>query len=208
MAISNPKQNPFAAPTMAAAPAQSKDSTYAPAATDPETLRKRRELASRLFQARKSGVSMGEAVSSETGVDVGNIQQGSVDTAMGTGLTESEIAGFAQRLYGGMYDTQKAPTPNETKVATPMLDQYDRYQNTPIGSSPMGATGGLAKGPSRTGGTPIGAMSQSDRMREITKANLLRDASERRRQSALLRAEEDAYNQVYGGRKFEVYPQP
>lgn len=235
-----PQINPFAAPTMAASPSQSKGSTYAPATSDPETLRKRRELASRLFQAKQAGKTMGEAVSSETGVDIGNIQQGAVDMAGGTGLSESEIAGFAERLYAGKYDTAKKGSVFEqqeraaqeaSKAAgafggdnwrgqsstdkamteplrqqasqptqTPLLDQYAEYQKSPIGSTPMGASG-LGRGPSPTGGTRIGGMSQSERMRAITANNLLRDAAERRRQQAQLTAEERGFNRIYASPK-------
>lgn len=222
-----PQINPFAAPTMAASPSQSKGSTYAPATSDPETLRKRRELASRLFQAKQAGKTMGEAVSSETGVDIGNIQQGAVDMAGGTGLSESEIAGFAERLYAGKYDTAKKGSVFEQqeraaqeaskaagafggdnwrgqsstdKTQTPLLDQYAEYQKSPIGSTPMGASG-LGRGPSPTGGTRIGGMSQSERMRAITANNLLRDAAERRRQQAQLTAEERGFNRIYASPK-------
>lgn len=146
---------------MAASPSQSKGS-YAAPTDDPEMKRKRMELASRLFQARQAGKGMGESVSSETGVDVGNIQQGVVDTAGGTGLSEGEIAGFAERLYAGKYDTAKKGSvfdqqeraaserskasgafggPNlldktsETAISTPRLDKLDALQAAPFGSS-------------------------------------------------------------------------
>lgn len=227
MAItSSPKNNSYAAPTMAASPSQSKGS-YAAPTDDPEMKRKRIELASRLFQAKQAGKGMSEAVSSETGVDVGNIQQGVVDTAGGTGLTEGEIAGFAERLYAGKYDTAKKGSvfdqqeraaqerskasgafggdnwrgqSSTDQAQTPLLDQYAEYQKSPIGSTPMGASG-LGRGPSPTGGTRIGRMSQSERMRAITVNNLLRDANERRRQQGQLTAEERGFNSAYASSK-------
>lgn len=75
--------------------------------------------------------------------------------------------------------------------STPRLDRLDAMQGTPMGSALIGASGvqgargGLAKGPSRTGGTPIGGgnvgigetpfgtrSSSARLMNNITRANL------------------------------------
>lgn len=104
--------------------------------------------------------------------------------------------------YASQFETQKQPTP-----AAPASNagQMASTQNEPLGSAMMGASGvqgavgGLSRGPSRTGGTPIGRMSSDDRMSQIA-TNLLRRAyRERQREASVLNAEEDAFNRVYGG---------
>ncbi|MFN4909390.1 MAG: hypothetical protein ACK5H0_10210 [Bacteroidota bacterium] len=172
--------------------------TYATAATDKDMLRKRQEMASRLIAAKGQGKSMADALTSETGVDIANLQKGSVDTKMGTGLSEEEIAGYAERLFNPQQkpsETQK-PTTEQTGVAqrsiTPLLDQYDEYQKTPIGSNLIGAAG-LGRGPSRTGGTPIGGGSKSGQMQNIA-ANLLYKAyRDRQREMKLMGGQEKAF---------------
>ena len=223
-------------------------STYAVPSTDEETLRKRRDLASRLFQAKQAGKSMNEAVMSESGVDVGNLQKGSVDVKMGTGLTEEEVAGFAERLYAGKYgqagateaskgsifdQQEKAAqaastasgafggpnskgTSSQYQVPTPRLDRLAAMQGSPMGSVSIGAkgvqgaTGGLARGSSPTGGTPIGGgggigaspfgtkSSAARQMNAITGANLFFAAEERRRQLEEQAAREKGFNMAYG----------
>ena len=111
-------------------------STYAVPSTDEETLRKRRDLASRLFQAKQAGKSMNEAVMSESGVDVGNLQKGSVDVKMGTGLTEEEVAGFAERLYAGKYDKTAPATAPKGSI----FDQQEKIAQA--ASAASGAFGG------------------------------------------------------------------
>ena len=180
-------------------------STYAVASTDKDMLNKRRDLASRLFQAKQAGKTMEEALASESGVDVGNLQKGSVDTKMGTGLTEEEVAGFAERLYAGKYGGQSA-TPTAAQGSgsgTPM-------GSVSIGASGVqGATGGLAKGRSRTGGTPLGGSStgfspfgggtsSAKMMNNIASANLYFAAAERQRQLKEQEAEERGFNRANG----------
>jgi len=118
-------------------------STYAVASTDKDTLNKRRDLASRLFQAKQAGKTMEEALTSESGVDVGNLQKGSVDTKMGTGLTEEEVAGFAERLYAGKYGGQSA-TPTTAQGSGSgsgsVFDQQEKVAQA--ASAASGAFGG------------------------------------------------------------------
>lgn len=220
-------------------------STYAVPSTDEETLRKRRDLASRLFQAKQAGKSMNEAVMSESGVDIGNLQKGSVDVKMGTGLTEEEVAGFAERLYAGKYgqagatDASKGSVfDQQEKVAqaasaasgafggpnskgkssqyqapTPRLDRLAAMQGTPMGSVSIGAsgvqgaTGGLAKGASRTGGTPIGTKTSSaNKMGDIVAANLYFASAERQRQLNEQKAKERGFNSSFGNDTQEFTP--
>ena len=212
-------------------------STYAVPSTNEETLRKRRDLASRLFQAKQAGKSMNEAVMSESGVDVGNLQKGSVDVKMGTGLTEEEVAGFAERLYAGKYgqagateaskgsifdQQEKAAqaastasgafggpnskgTSSQYQAPTPRLDRLAAMQGSPMGSVSIGAsgvqgaTGGLAKGASRTGGTPIGTKTSSaNKMGNILAANLYFASAERQRQLNEQEAKERGFNSSFG----------
>lgn len=155
--------------------------------TDPETLKRRREMASRLFQAREKGLTREQALSSEAGLDEKNLT-GMPDMAFGTNLTEQQISAFADRLYAGKYDqaqpqsvfdqqeigAQKRATASGAfggptaigksslgQPATPNLDRLAKMQSEPIGSNLMGATGGLGKGPSKTGGTPLGGANSS-----------------------------------------------
>jgi hypothetical protein len=114
-------------------------STYAVASTDKDMLNKRRDLASRLFQAKQAGKTMEEALTSESGVNVGNLQKGSVDTKMGTGLTEEEIAGFAERLYAGKYGGQSA-TPTAAQGSGSVFDQQEKVAQA--ASAASGAFGG------------------------------------------------------------------
>jgi len=114
-------------------------STYAVASTDKDTLNKRRDLASRLFQAKQAGKTMEEAITSESGVDIRNLQKGSVDTKMGTGLTEEEVAGFAERLYAGKYGGQSA-TPTTAQGSGSVFDQQEKVARAAAAAS--GAFGG------------------------------------------------------------------
>jgi hypothetical protein len=114
-------------------------STYAVASTDKDMLNKRRDLASRLFQAKQAGKTMEEALTSESGVDVRNLQKGSVDTKMGTGLTEEEVAGFAERLYAGKYGGQSA-TPTAAQGSGSVFDQQEKVAQA--ASAASGAFGG------------------------------------------------------------------
>jgi hypothetical protein len=114
-------------------------STYAVASTDKDMLNKRRDLASRLFQAKQAGKTMEEALTSESGVDIRNLQKGSVDTKMGTGLTEEEVAGFAERLYAGKYGGQSA-TPTAAQGSGSVFDQQEKVAQA--ASAASGAFGG------------------------------------------------------------------
>jgi hypothetical protein len=114
-------------------------STYAVASTDKDMLNKRRDLASRLFQAKQAGKTMEEALTSESGVDVRNLQKGSVDTKMGTGLTEEEVAGFAERLYAGKYGGQST-TPTTAQGSGSVFDQQEKVAQA--ASAASGAFGG------------------------------------------------------------------
>jgi hypothetical protein len=147
---------------------------YAPAAQDEDTLKKRRELASRLWKARESGMTPEDAMRSETGVDINHLNN-TVDTKFGTGLQESEIAGFVDRLYRGKYDQNNTNEsvfdrqerearerstasgafggPNwrgqssEAQPETPRLDRLAQMQNEPIGSRPMSSSRRLIGSP-------------------------------------------------------------
>lgn len=118
-------------------------------------------------------------------------------------------------------DTTPATTAQDSGPATPRLDRLAAMQGTPMGSVSIGAkgvqgaTGGLAKGPSRTGGTPIGRgigigaspfgsrSSAARQMNAITGANLFRAEQERLQQqeqqnleNERIRAEIDAYKKA------------
>jgi len=115
--------------------------TYATAATDEDILKKRQDLASRLIAAKGQGKSMEDAVLSETGVNLGNIQKGSIDTKMGTGLAEEEIAGFAERLFQPKQSTSTTvgvQQPQDSKKVAggtfSRLDEYEKLQSQPFGA--------------------------------------------------------------------------
>lgn len=166
---------------------------------DPETLKRRREMASRLFQAREKGLTREQALSSEAGLDEKNLT-GMPDMAFGTNLTEQQISAFANRLYAGKYDqaqpqsvfdrqeigAQKRAAASGAfggptaigksslgQPATPNLDRLAKMQSEPIGSNLMGATGGLGKGPSKTGGTPLGGADSSFKIFPTIAAGLM-----------------------------------
>jgi hypothetical protein len=154
-------------------------STYAVASTDKDMLNKRRDLASRLFQAKQAGKTMEEALTSESGVDVRNLQKGSVDTKMGTGLTEEEVAGFAERLYAGKYGGQST-TPTTAQGSGSVFDQQEEVAQA--ASAASGAFGGPnSKGASSQfqapsprldklaamQGSPIGSMSSLGQRRSL-----------------------------------------
>jgi hypothetical protein len=125
--------------------------------------------------------------------------------------------------YASQFETQKpatSPTPvapvSPTAPAFPTLnlDRLAAMQNEPMGSVSIGATGvqgavgGLAQGQSRTGGTPIGRGSSRDRNVQIAVNILGRAYRERQRTAAELKAEEDAYNRVYGVEEFGIKKMP
>lgn len=113
------------------------ENVYAVKAGDPEMLRKRQELGKRLIAAKESGKSLEEAVRGETGVDINNIQKGSFDTELGTGLSEEEIIGGAQRMFAQKTDASKVPqaAPESKGPLTPRLDRLAGLQGTPMGST-------------------------------------------------------------------------
>lgn len=144
---------------------------------DKDILKNRRDMASRLFQAREKGLAKTDALASEAGVGIGgHTDPQNVDNTFKTNLTEQQISNFADRLYAGKYGSgSKAivegspsmtePQPSKVKENASMfggLARLESLQNRPLGSSPMGATGvqgavgGLARGTSPTRGTPIG----------------------------------------------------
>lgn len=113
-------------------------------------------------------------------------------------------------------DTTPATTAQDSGPATPRLNRLAAMQGTPMGSVSIGAkgvqgaTGGLAKGSSPTGGTPIGGgsgigaspfgtrSSSARRMNNIVGANLFFAAQNRRRQLEKQAAKERAFNTTYG----------
>jgi hypothetical protein len=137
---------------------------YAPAVSDEETKKKRRDLASKLWQAKESGLSAAEAARQVSGVDVFNPNPESIDTKFGTGLSEQEILGFTERLYSGKYDKRAGESvfdqqerearerskasgafggegwrgqSSVSKPDTPRLDRLAEMQNEPVGSRRM-----------------------------------------------------------------------
>lgn len=117
-------------------------------------------------------------------------------------------------LYGKYQKEFKAESASSTQdrgPATPRLDRLAAMQGTPMGSVSIGAkgvqgaTGGLAKGPSRTGGTPIGRgigigaspfgsrSSAARQMNAIVGANLFKAQEDRDLQNLLTKAQVDAY---------------
>jgi hypothetical protein len=111
-------------------------------------------------------------------------------------------------LYGKYQKEFKAESATSTQdrgPATPRLDRLAAMQGTPMGSVSNGATGGLARGSSPTGGTPIGRSSgisaspfgtrssAAQRMNNITGANLFKAQEERNLQNILTKAQIDAY---------------
>ena len=128
-------------------------------------------------------------------------------------------------------DTTPATTAQDRGPATPRLDRLAAMQGTPMGSVSIGAkgvqgaTGGLAKGTSPTGGTPIGGgsgigaspfgtrSSSARQMNNIVGANLFRAEQERFQQqeqqnleNERIRAEIDAY--IKANRPPEYTKQP
>ena len=119
------------------------------------------------------------------------------------------------------YGVREGPVFANAGPETKGLDRLAAMQGTPMGSVSIGAkgvqgaTGGLAKGPSRTGGTPIGRgigigaspfgsrSSAARQMNAITGANLFRAEQERFQQqeqqnleNERIRAEIDAYKKA------------
>jgi hypothetical protein len=137
---------------------------YAPPTSDEEIKKKRRELASKLWKAKEAGLSPADALRREAGVDVLTSDGESIDTNLGTGLTEREIAGFTERLYSGKYDKRTGESvfdqqerearerskasgafggegwrgqSSVEKADTPRLDRLAEMQNEPVGSRRM-----------------------------------------------------------------------
>jgi hypothetical protein len=117
-------------------------------------------------------------------------------------------------LYGKYQKEFKAESATSTQdrgPATPRLDRLAAMQGTPMGSASIGAsgvqgaTGGLARGSSPTGGTPIGRSSgisaspfgtrssAARQMNNIMGANLFKAQEERNLQNILTKAQIDAY---------------
>jgi hypothetical protein len=111
-------------------------------------------------------------------------------------------------LYGKYQKEFKAESATSTQdrgPATPRLDRLAAMQGAPMGSVSNGATGGLARGSSPTGGTPIGGgggisaspfgtrSSAARQMNNIMGANLFKAQEERNLQNTLTKAQIDAY---------------
>jgi hypothetical protein len=117
-------------------------------------------------------------------------------------------------LYGKYrkeFNAESATSTQDRGPATPRLDRLASMQGTPMGSVSIGAkgvqgaTGGLARGSSPTGGTPIGGgggisaspfgtrSSAARQMNNITGANLFKAQEERNLQNILTKAQIDAY---------------
>ena len=96
--------------------------------------------------------------------------------------------------------TQAPPAgTQDSGPATPRLDRLAAMQGTPMGSVSIGAkgvqgaTGGLARGSSPTGGTPIGRGAGKNLMGNIAANLLYRAAEDRKNQNEILRAQIEAY---------------
>jgi hypothetical protein len=103
--------------------------------------------------------------------------------------------------------TTPAATPTQAPPAgtqdrgpeTKGLDRLAAMQGTPMGSVSIGAkgvqgaTGGLARGSSPTGGTPIGRGAGKNLMGNIAANLLYRAAEDRKNQNEILRAQIEAY---------------
>lgn len=131
--------------------------TYAAVSSqgDDELLKRRRALASRLTQARQRGETIEKALGNEMGSG-GAVQfgQGGLDSA--TKLSEKEIAGFAQRLYGGEYDPKKPMkgSPSGSRNASQVQTRPEYNPNPTATTStttlpPVGGTNGLGAPPSQ-----------------------------------------------------------
>lgn len=117
-------------------------------------------------------------------------------------------------LYGKYQKEFKAESAASTQnkgPATPRLDRLAAMQGSPMGSVSIGAkgvqgaTGGLARGTSPTGGTPIGGGSgigaspfgtkgsAARQMNAIVGANLFKAQEDRDLQNLLTKAQVDAY---------------
>ena len=189
-------------------------SVYARPAEDDPTLRNRQLLAGALQDARSKGKSMDDALK---GIGIDRTKINDETPISGVELKQSEIAGYAERLFGG--GTNKATTapavPNtfasQEKAAqerakkegafggsvpatssamqaeTPRLDRLAAMQGQPLGS-----TSPLRRNEaSPTGGTPIGR-------RETSRGDILRNIfqpqiNEFRREEKLREAEENAF---------------
>ena len=108
-------------------------------------------------------------------------------------------------------DTTPATIAQDSGPATPRLDRLAAMQGSPMGSVSIGAkgvqgaTGGLARGTSPTGGTPIGGGSgigaspfgtkgsAARQMNAIVGANLFKAQEDRDLQNLLTKAQVDAY---------------
>jgi hypothetical protein len=132
--------------------------TYAAVSSqgDDELLKRRRELASRLYQARQRGETIERALGNEMGSGgaVQFRQQGGTDSA--TRLSEEELAGFAQRLYGGQYDPKKplkgspSGSRNASQVqASPTYDPNPTATTSTTTLPPVGGNVGEGAPPSQ-----------------------------------------------------------
>jgi hypothetical protein len=192
-------------------------SIYARPAGDDPTLRNRQLLAGALQKARSEGKSIDDALK-EIGVDRTKIDD---ETPIsGVELKQSEIAGYAERLFGGSED-KAAPntfasqeraaqerakkegafggpvpaTSSTMKAGTPRLDRLAALQGLPLGStSPL-----RRNETSPTGGTPLGRGRKGGG--RVTLTDIFRPQYEEfEREERLRKAEEDAFiNRPTGG---------
>jgi hypothetical protein len=88
--------------------------------------------------------------------------------------------------------------PQQSLASADLYEESNGMGSVSIGATGVqGATGGLSRGTSRIGGTPIGRGSKKDRMGDIATNLLMNAYKERQRENAALKAEEDAYNRIY-----------
>jgi hypothetical protein len=149
-----------------------------------------------------------------TGTTPTGTPTGTTPTGTPTGTTPTQPSLFSGEYQKegpvkGPFITSTTPAATPTQAppagtqdsgpATPRLDRLAAMQGTPMGSVSIGAkgvqgaTGGLARGSSPTGGTPIGRGAGKNLMGNIAANLLYRAAEDRKNQNEILRAQIEAY---------------
>ena len=193
---------PTAAPTTAApttaTPAAMPSSSLSPAPMDAAKEQynqdARKDLASTLKQFARG----------ETQVD----SEQMVKDASAIGVSREQLSGLYKE-YRKEYDKETEAKKSEEFYNRPSaLTRYDKKTGEPVrgvqgASGVQGAVGGLSKGPSPTGGTPIGRGGRSSlpkEMQNIAAANLYRAGQDR-----ILQNEQQALNDAEQRARIEAF---